>query len=192
MKLAMIFLLIRAVAWPVPVEARPVVNQVVRVRLLAPLRTDLNRASDRITALVVSPEQFKDDIVEGILVQSRSSGKLTGSSVLLFNFLLLYHNGADVAVKSLLHSVTNSKGQTNVDEEGRAVSKNNSVRRSVALAVICGGVTGGLTLNATAAIKVAAICGGVSLGLTKLAGKGKVLTFESGSEFEIELRNRQP
>jgi hypothetical protein len=108
----------------------------------------------------------------------------------MFNFQVLYHGGAEIPVKSLLRSVTNSKGKKNLDEEGRAVRKNNAVKRSVVLAAVCGGITGGVTLNASAALKMAAICGGASLGLTRLAGKGPALTFESGSEFEIEMRNQ--
>jgi hypothetical protein len=190
MKSTMIFLLLASAVCPAPVAAQAKFTEVVRVRLLAPLRTDLNRPGDQVTVMVVSPGLFRDDIVEGILAQSRSSGSLTGSSVLMFNFQVLYHGGAEIPVKSLLRSVTNSKGKKNLDEEGRAVRKNNAVKRSVVLAAVCGGITGGVTLNASAALKMAAICGGASLGLTRLAGKGPALTFESGSEFEIEMRNQ--
>ena len=155
--------------------------------LLGPLSTDTNRPGDKITAQVVSLEEFKGDIVEGEVKQAKSSGKIKGKSVLNFTFQTLYHANKQISMQSQVLSVTNSKGQTNVDEEGHIIRKKNNWGKA-ALGTALGAGLGALIGGG----KGAAIGAGAGLATTlvliEVGTKGPEISFAPGSEFVLSVK----
>src|SRR5262249_31411344 len=89
-----------------------------RVRLLGQLSTKVNKKGDKITAEVISPQEFHSDIMEGVIKESKSGGSIKGTSILTFTFETSVHNDESTPIRSSIKSFINSKGQEMVDEEG--------------------------------------------------------------------------
>jgi hypothetical protein len=170
--------------------AQALPNTDFRVKLLGPLSTQTSRKGDKITAQVLSPEEFSGAILEGKVTEVKGSGKIKGESVLNFTFETLNVGNEVIPVESQVKSVTNSKGQPNVDEEGRMVRKTNNLGKAAAatgLGALIGGIAGGG--------KGAAIGAGVgaaaSLVMIQVAVKGNSVAFDAGSEFIMSLKERR-
>ena len=101
-----------------------------RVKLLGPISTETNQKGDKITAQVLTPAQYRGAIMEGEIKESKSGGKIKGTSVLNFSFDTLVRGSQRVPVKSSVDSVYNSKGKENVDEEGRVIRKKNNLGKA--------------------------------------------------------------
>ena len=117
-----------------------------QVKLLAPLSTETNRKGDKITAQILAPDQFAGAMMEGEVKESKSGGKIKGKSVLNFTFQTLHHAEQQIAIESQVKSFTNSKGQQNVDEEGRVIEKKNQLGKAAVgtgLGALIGGIAGG-------------------------------------------------
>lgn len=112
-------------------------------KLLAPLSTQTNRKGDKITAQVVSPEAFAGWMMEGEVRESKSGGKITGTSVLNFTFHTLVQGEQKIPVSAQIKSFYNSKGQADVDEEGRVIQKKSNVGKA-AIATGAGALLGGI------------------------------------------------
>ena len=98
-----------------------------RASLMSPLSTQTSKKGDSVTARVVSPDQFKGAILEGKVQESKSGAKLKGTSVLNFTFDMLNQNGQTTKVQANIKEIVNSKGKSNVDEEGRVLTHKNSL-----------------------------------------------------------------
>jgi len=59
---------------------------VFKVQLRSPLSTEKNHKGDAVMAIVVSPDAFKNDLMEGKVTEVKSGSKLRGQSVLNFTF----------------------------------------------------------------------------------------------------------
>jgi hypothetical protein len=157
------------------------------VKLLGPLDTTTNRAGDKITAMVVSPEAFKGDMMEGEVKKSKSSGKMNGKSVLNFTFQTLHHGNKDIAIQSQVLTAYNSKGQANVDEEGQVIEKKNNWGKA-AIGTAIGAGLGALLGGA----KGAGIGAGAGLAATlifiEVGTKGPKISFAPGSEFILSVK----
>ena len=158
-----------------------------RVELLGPLHTDTTRKGDKISARVLSPPEFGGDFVTGEVGQSKSSGKIKGTSRLRFSFDKLHHKGQDLPIRSSVRSVINSRGTRDVDEEGTVIRKKNRVGSAVgsaAAGAILGAVFGGAK---GAAIGAGAGAAAASLVLIRFTAKGARISFDPGSQFVLSV-----
>jgi hypothetical protein len=161
----------------------------VRVRLLTPLSTKINKKNDRVTAQVLEPDVLRGDIVVGKVTAVKNSGKLKGKSILNFTFHTLHDSGQAVPVATQIRSITNSQGMSGVDEEGRLVRRTNNLKKVVAVSVI-GAIVGGALAGGRGAVIGAGAGALVSLAVVKLAVRGPSITFAPGSEFTLVLKRR--
>src|ERR1017187_6173827 len=98
----------------------------IQVVLAAPLGTDVSHKGDAISAQVISPSALQGDTLLGKINDSRAGNKFTGTAVLSFSFDTLRHGNQTVPISAQVESVINSKGQQDVDDEGRVIRRNNS------------------------------------------------------------------
>ena len=161
----------------------------LQVELTGPLSTQTSHKGDRVSARVMAPDALKGDTLEGKVTEVRSGGKIRGTSVLNFSFETLQHGGTAVPVATQIRSVTNSKGQVDVDEEGRAIRKTNNVGKAAGGAAI-GGLIGGLA----GGLKGAAIGAGagavVAVVLIEVAAEGPSIRFDPGSKVALSAKAR--
>jgi hypothetical protein len=165
-------------------------NTEFRVRLLGPLNTDTAKKNDQITAQALTPEEFKGDILEGRVTESKSGGKITGTSSLNFTFSKLHHGGRAIPVKTEIKQLINSQGKPDVDEEGRIVRRKNSVGK-VAAGTAVGAAIGAILGGAKGAAVGAGAGAAGSLILIQTTAKGANISFATGSEFVL-LISEQP
>jgi hypothetical protein len=158
-----------------------------RVKLLGPLSTKTSQKGDKITAQVLSPQDFKGDIMEGKVTEVKSSGKMKGQAVLNFTFETLHHGGQNIAVRSSVKSVTNSKGQQDVDEEGRVVKKTNNIGKA-ALGTGLGALIGGIAGGARGAAIGAGVGAAASIVMIQMTVKGNAVDFAPGTEFLLSVK----
>jgi hypothetical protein len=158
-----------------------------RVKLLGPLSTKTSQVDDQITAQVISPQRFSGDIMEGRVTEVKSSGKMKGQSVLNFTFETVHHGGRNIAVQSSVLSVTNSKGQQDVDEEGRIVKKTNNIGKA-ALGTGLGALIGGIAGGAKGAAIGAGVGAAASIVMIHVTVKGNAVDFAPGTEFLLSVK----
>jgi len=161
-----------------------------RVKLLGPLSTQTNQKGDKITAQVVSPEAFAGWLMEGEVRESKSGGKITGTSVLNFTFHTLVQGEQKIPVSAQIKSFYNSKGQADVDEEGRVIQKKSNVGKA-AIATGAGALLGGILGGAKGAAIGAGVGGAASLLLIQVAAKGANVEFAAGSEVLLSVQERR-
>jgi hypothetical protein len=161
-----------------------------RVKLIGALSTETNRKGDKITAQVVIPREFAGAMMEGEVKDSKSGGKVNGKSVLNFTFQSLVQGDKTIPIQSQVKSFTNSKGQQNVDEEGRIIQKKSNFGKA-ALGTGIGAVIGGLAGGAKGAVIGAGIGGAASLILIQVAAKGANISFAPGSEVLLSVKENR-
>ncbi len=158
-----------------------------RVKLLTPLNTQTSKKGDKITAQVLDPAPFTGDILEGTIRESKSGAKLKGKSVLNFTFDTLNRAGQAQPVQANVKSMTNSKGQQDVDEEGQIVKKKNNIGKLAAGTAI-GALIGGLAGGGRGAAIGAGIGAAASLVLIEVAVEGANVSFAPGSELILSVK----
>ena len=160
-----------------------------RVQLNSPLSTATSHKGDVFTARVLSPEAFRGDTVQGRITDVKSGNKLHGEAVLNFTFDSLLHGGTTVPISSAVTSLSNSKGQANVDEEGRVVRKSSNVGKALA-GTGAGALVGGLLHGAKGAAIGAGVGAAASLMLIEVAAQGPRIDFGAGSEIGLSVKSR--
>jgi hypothetical protein len=158
-----------------------------RVKLLSPLNTQTGKKGDKITAQVLDPQPFTGDILEGTIRESKSGAKLKGKAVLNFTFDTLNHAGKAQPVQANVKSMTNSKGQQDVDEEGQIVKKKNNIGKLAAGTAI-GALIGGLAGGGKGAAIGAGVGAAATLVLIEVAVEGANVSFAPGSEFLLSVK----
>jgi hypothetical protein len=163
------------------------------VRLTQTLDTNSSKKDDQVVAQVIScgadtssPCEFKDDFLYGKVTESKSSGKVTGNSVLTFRFTEIDHKGEKIPVQTSLKQVTNSKGAPDVDEEGRAIKKKNNTGKLVAAAA-GGALVGGLLGGAKGAAIGAGVGGGAALLAMEVSASGANFRLDGGSQLLLSV-----
>jgi hypothetical protein len=160
-----------------------------RVKLMSPISTETNRKGDRVNAQVVSPEQYRGDVLEGAIRESKSGAKIKGKAVLNFSFDTLQHAGQAVPVHASIKSMINSRGQQNVDEEGRVIQKKNSLGKA-AIGAGAGALIGALVGGAKGAAIGAGAGAAAALVLIEVGTEGANVAFAPGSEFILAVKQR--
>jgi OmpA-OmpF porin, OOP family len=161
----------------------------LQAQLLGSLSTEGSRKGDRISARVLAPVALHGDVVEGQVTNVRSGGKIRGQSVLSFTFETLRHGNEAVPIASQVQSVVNSKGQADVDEEGRVLRKSNNVGKAVAGTAV-GGLIGGIAGGRRGAAIGAGAGALVSIVLIEVAAQAPEIRLDPGSQVTLSAKSR--
>jgi hypothetical protein len=162
----------------------------VQVELMGPLGTQTSHKGDRVFGRVTRPDGFKGDTVEGRVTEVRGGNKLRGTSTLNFTFETLQHAGQAIPISSQVKSLANSKGQTDVDEEGRVVRKSSNVGKALGGTAL-GGLIGGLAGGGKGAAIGAGAGAAASIVLIEVACEGPAIRFDPGSRVTIAAKTRE-
>jgi outer membrane protein OmpA-like peptidoglycan-associated protein len=110
------FMLAAAVAAIAAMAPAPAAAQTpMTAQVSSPLSAGSIHKGDIVTLQVTSPAAFQGDTIQGKVTQASSSH---GGSALQITFDSLRHAGIVVAVETSIQSISNSKGQAGVDEQG--------------------------------------------------------------------------
>jgi outer membrane protein OmpA-like peptidoglycan-associated protein len=161
----------------------------IQAELMGPLSTQSSQKGDRIFARVTSPDALKGDMLEGKVTAVRSGGKMNGKSVLNFSFETLQHANQAVPLSSEIKAVSNSKGQVDVDEEGRIVRKSNNLAKTAGAAA-AGGLFGGIIGGGRGAAIGAGAGALAAVVLIEVAAQGPSIRFDPGSRVTISAKSR--
>jgi OmpA-OmpF porin, OOP family len=158
----------------------------MQVELMNRVTTENCRKGDLVSARVVSPAGFQGSVAEGKLTECKSGGR-SGQSVLGIDFDMLRHNGTAIPINSKIKSSVNSKGQANVDEEGRVVGRAAPQKRS--------GGTGGLgrVLGGLGGNRGAQIGGAVDVTIDaaeRVSSDAPNIRFDPGARFILSASAR--
>jgi OOP family OmpA-OmpF porin len=163
----------------------------LQAELMNQIGTDTSRKGDLISARVLIPAQFQGDIIEGKINESQSGAKLGGKSSFSFSFTTLRHGGAAIPIKSQLKSVVNSKGKTDVDEEGRMVRRGTGNVAKAAGGTGAGALVGGIVGGGKGAAIGAVVGAAASIALIEMAADAPNIRFSPGTRFTIETAARE-
>lgn len=161
----------------------------IKAELMGRLSTQSSRKGDRFFARAISPDGLKGDMVEGTVRDVRSGGKMRSQSVLTLGFETLQHGGQSISIASQVKSVTNSKGQADVDEEGRAVRKTNNVGKAAAGAG-AGGLIGGIVGGGKGALIGAGAGAAASVVFIEFAADGPEIRLDPGSTVTLSAQSK--
>jgi outer membrane protein OmpA-like peptidoglycan-associated protein len=159
----------------------------LKVELMNRVGTDTSRKGDLVSARVTSPSAFQGSVIEGKVSESTSGARSRGESILDINFDTLRHNDSTTPINSRIKSAANSKGQANVDEEGRIIGRSGNSNRSSGtsgLGRTLGGIAGGKAGQVGAAVDTAASAA------TRLSSDAPNLRFDPGSRFVLTASSR--
>lgn len=162
----------------------------LQVELMGPLGTKTSRKGDRVFARVAQPGALKGDTLEGTVTEVRSGNKLRGNSALNFSFDTLRHGGQAVQISTQIKSFQNSRGQADVDEEGRVIRRGGGNTGKAAAGTAAGGLIGGIKSG----LKGAAIGAGVgavaSIAIIEIASDAPEIRFAPGSVITLSAKSR--
>jgi hypothetical protein len=102
----------------------------LQVELVGPLQAKKSFKGDRVLARVITPEALKGDIIDGVVKDSRPRA-------ITFTLEMLRHPGQTIPIAAQAIAVTNSKGQPEVDEEGRALQRNAKAPAGAPIEIAC-------------------------------------------------------
>ena len=159
----------------------------LEIRLKSTIDTKNNRSGDRFEAVVVSPDMYRDAIIEGHIANINRSGRVTGRTelALAFDHIRLV-DGRDAELNASLEKIVESETVKKVDEEGNVQSgsrsKDSQVRGGVGAAA--GAILGGIIGGAKGAVLGAVIGGAGGVGTVYVEGD-KDLVLEPGTEMII-------
>ena len=159
------------------------------VQLTSGISTSASHTGDAVAGKVLEPAAFAGDAIQGHVTESKSGNKIHGSASLRFNFDTIQHNGAAVPISSSITSITNSKGQQNVDEEGTVVNHTSNIGKA-ALATGAGALIGGLTGGGKGAAIGAGVGAVGSIAVIEVAAKGPKVEFAPGSTVGLSVKSR--
>jgi hypothetical protein len=166
------------------------------VQLTGPISTKTSKIGDEIVAQVIEPEEYKGDMLEGIVTVAKSGGSVKGQSELVFRFQKLYHGTEAKNVRTTLKSFTNSKGQEMVDEEGNLIKTENNVKSIVGKSILLGAV-GAVIGGVAGGAQGAAIGGAAGAGAAAIASviyikhkvQGANVTLGAGSTIKVDVED---
>ena len=159
----------------------------MEIRLTSTINTKNNRSGDRFEAVVVSPDAYRDAIIEGHILNINRSGRVTGRTELALAFdRIRLQNGRDLELTASLEKIIESETVKKVDEEGNVQSgsrsKDAQVRGGVGAAA--GAIIGGIIGGVKGAVLGAVIGGAGGVGTVYVEGD-KDLVLEPGTEMII-------
>jgi hypothetical protein len=191
LRTAFSLILLAALTAPLSFARDVAKDQEFRVRLTAPISTETNQKGDKISAMVVAPEEFQGAVMEGEIKESKSGNKFKGKSTLLFTFHTLTPRKEDpIPVSTDVKSFVNSQGKANVDEEGFVVEKKNNLGK-VAIGSGAGALLGAMIGGGKGAAIGAGIGAGASLIVVQFGSKAPNIRFDPGAEIVLSVNPRR-
>ena len=159
----------------------------LEIRLTSTIDTKNNRSGDRFEAVVVSPDTYRDAIVEGHIANINRSGRVTGRTELALAFdRIRLQDGRNLELNASLEKIIESETVKKVDEEGNVQSgsrsKDAQMRGGVGAAA--GAIIGGIIGGVKGAVVGAVIGGAGGVGTVYVEGD-KDLLLEPGTEMII-------
>jgi len=150
----------------------------LRIRLTHPISSD--RPSETVLAAVVEPAEFAGATVEGVVVDSKSSGRPRSQSNLELRINDLNYDRQVLALACRITGVRNSRGEADRDDGGHALkTKESWVNRRKDSAEKIGSAVVGLFGIGRRKNKGAST--------TKLTAKAPRITLAAGSEFDLHV-----
>ena len=159
------------------------------VKLLSPISTETNKAGDKITAQVISPQQFQGDFIEGVVRTSKAANKFGGKSELAFYFNVLHHGGKAFPIQGDIKSVVNSQGKQGIDDEGNVYKKQGNWKKALIGAGLGAGL-GAAVGGGKGAAEGAAIGTAASLLLIEVTAKAPKIAFGAESQFILDVKQQ--
>ena len=159
----------------------------LEIRLTSTINTKNNRSGDRFEAVVVSPDTYRDAVVEGHIANINRSGRVTGRTELALAFdRIRLQDGRNLELNPSLEKIIESETVKKVDEEGNVQSgsrsKDAQMRGGVGAAA--GAIIGGIIGGVKGAVVGAVIGGAGGVGTVYVEGD-KDLLLEPGTEMII-------
>lgn len=159
----------------------------LEIRLTSTIDTKNNRSGDRFEAVVVSPDTYRDAVVEGHIANINRSGRVTGRTELALAFdRIRLQDGRNLELNASLEKIIESETVKKVDEEGNVQSgsrsKDAQMRGGVGAAA--GAIIGGIIGGVKGAVVGAVIGGAGGVGTVYVEGD-KDLVLEPGTEMII-------
>ena len=159
----------------------------LEIRLTSTIDTKNNRSGDRFEAVVVSPDAYRDALVEGHIANINRSGRVTGRTELSLAFdRIRLQDGRELPLDASLEKIIESETVKKVDEEGNVQSgsrsKDAQMRGGVGAAA--GAIIGGIVGGVKGAVLGAVIGGAGGVGTVYVEGD-KDLVLEPGTEMII-------
>jgi hypothetical protein len=158
-------------------------------RLNTDLDTDRTRPGDRFTMTVLSPSQFRDATIEGIVGDIDRGGRITGRTEMALNLdRISLTNGRTYRFDGVIESVRTASGETiNVDTEGAVRDDDSQTERTVTRSAIggaVGAIIGAIAGGGKGAAIGAVLGAGAGAGSVYVQGRND-LELMSGSELTI-------
>jgi len=158
-----------------------------QVELMNRVGTETSRKGDLVSARIIAPASFQGNMLEGKITESISGAKVRGDSILDIDFDMMRHANMVTPLSSRIKSVSNSKGNVNVDEEGRIVGRagnSNQSSRTSGLGRALGGLAGNRAARVGNAVDNAASA------LFRVSSDAPNLPFDPGSKFVLMASSR--
>jgi outer membrane protein OmpA-like peptidoglycan-associated protein len=162
----------------------------LKVELMGPLGTKTSHKGDRVFARVIQPDGLKGDTVEGAVIEVHSGGKLHGNSVLNFSFETLQHGGQQVPISTEIRAFRNSKGQAEVDEEGRIIRRGGGNTGKAVAGTAAGGLIGGIAGGWKGAAIGTGVGAAASIAVIEIAADSPEIRFDPGSVITLSAKSR--
>jgi hypothetical protein len=158
-------------------------------RLNDSLDTTRTRAGDRFSLTVVSPPEYRDATIEGHIIDTNRSGRVTGRAELALAFdSIRMPNGRTARFDGTLDSVRTASGETlRVDTEGTVRDDSSQTSKTVQRAAIgtaIGALIGAIAGGGKGAAVGAVVGGGAGAGSVFIQGRND-LQLTPGTEITI-------
>jgi hypothetical protein len=167
-------------------------NEVFVAKLLSPLSASINKKGDKFTLQVTEPPSYEGAIIEAEVSKAKASGKASGKSEFLFSFdSLTPKNGKTIPIVADLQEVSNSKGVSQVDDEGHVIGKSATKKKLLSILGLsaAGALIGSAVGGGTGAATGAAV--GAAAGMTiAFSTSGPDIKFAPGSQFKLLINNQ--
>ncbi|MFL6216462.1 MAG: YMGG-like glycine zipper-containing protein [Blastocatellia bacterium] len=164
-------------------------SALIVARLNDSLDTTRTRAGDRFSLTVVSPPEYRDATIEGHIIDTNRSGRVTGRAELAMAFdSIRMQNGRTARFDGTLDSVRTANGETlRVDTEGTVRDDSSQTNKTVTRAAIgtaVGALIGAIAGGGKGAAVGAVVGGGAGAGSVFVQGRND-LQLTPGTEITI-------
>jgi len=162
----------------------------LQIELMGPIGTKISHKGDRVYGRIRTPDSLKGDTVEGTVAEVHSGGKLRGNSVLNFSFETITHAGQSVPINTQIKALRNSKGQEDVDDEGRVIRKGGGNTGKAAAGTAAGGLIGGIAGGWKGAAVGAGAGAAASIAVIEIAADSPEIRFNPGAVVIVSAHSR--
>ena len=166
----------------------PAADMPFTAELATPLSTSSNHKGDPVSGRVIDPPAFAGDTLQGHVTESRQGNKLHGEAALNFSFDTLQHGGQSIPVEASITSISNSKGQGDVDEEGRVLRHSSNLGK-LAAGTGAGAMIGGLSHGWKGAAIGSAVGAAASVVLIEVVAHGPKVELAAGSRIGLSVKS---